>query len=163
VAHPTRRPRARPRAAAPALAAPALAAAALLAAGCEAFTGVGSVAEPALLVISGDTARIAAPDSVAPGVAFEVRVVTFGGGCTRAVAGTEVRDAPDGVEVRPYNRREEASGCTRDLLYLEHRAAVRLATPGVHTLRVLGATERRGADGRVTAEPAELTRRVVVR
>jgi hypothetical protein len=158
VVRPTRCSRSRRRAATS-----AVAAAALLAAGCEAFTGVGSVAEPARLVISGDTARIAAPDSVEPGAAFEVRVVTFGGGCVRDIARTEVRDASNGVEIRPYNRREEASGCTRDLLYLEHRAAVRLATPGIRTLRVLGATERRGADGRVTAGPAELTRRVVVR
>lgn len=138
-----------------------LLAGALTVGACGVFSGPERVAEPALLIYFRDTTRIVAPDTVSRGQVFEVRFLTFGGGCTREIARTDVQVAPGVVEVRPYNWRREADVCWRDQLYLEHRAAVRIAEAGVVTLRVLG-EQQSGLTSNGSA-PAERTRALVVR
>jgi hypothetical protein len=139
-----------------------LLAGALTVGACSALSGPDRIAEPALLIFFRDTTRIVAPDTVARGQVFEVRFFTFGGGCTRQVARTDVQIAPGVVEVRPYNWTREADVCTSDQLRLEHRAEVQVAEAGVVTLRVLG--EQEGpSTGNNRSVPAELTRRLVVR
>jgi hypothetical protein len=139
----------------------AVAVLALAGAGCGLVTAVASVDEPALVIFYGDTASIAAPDTVARGAPFEVRVRTFAGGCTREIARTEVRAAGDLVEIRPYNRRRRSEVCTSDLLFLEHRAHVTLEAQGPATIRALGEQRDGSTGGRDVA--ARLERRVVVR
>jgi hypothetical protein len=136
--------------------------AALLLAGtaCGLVTAVATVDEPALIIFYGDTASIAAPDTVARGAPFEVRVRTFAGGCTREIARTGVRAAGDLVEIRPYNQRRRSEVCTSDLLLLEHRARVTLESMGPATIRVLGEQRDGSTGGRDVA--ARLERRVIV-
>jgi hypothetical protein len=92
---------------------------------CELLPGVGTIDEPALIIFYEDTTRVVVPDTVTRGVPFTVSFMTFGGGCTREVARTDVRRDGNLLEIRPYNRRQKADGgvCTADLLFLEHRVA----------------------------------------
>ena len=120
--------------------------------------GLGSYAEPALIVFYGDTATIAAPDTVTVGEPFAVTVGTFGGGCTREVDRTELEVTGDLAEVRPYNRTQRSDVCTSDLLILAHIATIQFNEAGLATLRITG---RLG--GPSQTEPARLDRRITVR
>ena len=113
--------------------------------------------EPAFIIVNGMSSSIIAPDTVLRGQPFAVEFDTFGGGCTRKVARTEVATSGLVSVIRPYNRRTESSGCDAVLLIVRHAAQVRIDQPGTALLRVIG-EQRSEIDG-----PAELTRTVVVK
>jgi hypothetical protein len=103
----------------------------------------GLVRRPSRLAFVGDSARIAAPDSVAVGSSFVVVVESYGGGCIRD-GGTEV--ALDGLaaDVRPFDYFPVPSSdrvCTADLRIIEHPAALRFTRSGRATVRVHGRRE----------------------
>lgn len=116
------------------------------------------VRRPAVLAIGGDSARVAAPDSVAVGASFVVLVQSFGGGCIRA---GETETALDGLtaDVRPFDYFPAPSFdrvCTADLRIIEHPATLRFTRAGRATVRVHG---RREPDD----VPVVVVRTVVVR
>ena len=114
-----------------------------------------------LIIFYGDTSRLSAPDTVAPGAAFEVAFQTFGGGCTRTAARTDIDISQNIVRIAPFDRSSGDGTCPSDLLLLRHSVQVRLDVPGQASLRVVG--EQRGGSTGSTNGPAELTRHVVVR
>lgn len=118
--------------------------------------------ERGLIIFYRDTSSIAAPDTVLRGQPFSVEFVTYGGGCTRSVARTDVATKGLTSVIQPYNRTTRAgTGCDADLLWLRHVAQVRIDQAGTAAIRVIG--EQRGASTGSTNGPAELTRTVVVR
>jgi hypothetical protein len=121
----------------------------------------GAHDEPALIIFYGDTSRILAPETVVHGTSFDVSFITYGGGCTRTVAHTDVAVTGNVAVIRPYNRTTGRSTCTSDLRFLTHETQLRADTPGAFTIRVLG--EQRGASTGSANGPAELTRTVVIR
>ncbi len=127
---------------------------------CELLPGVGTIDEPALIIFYEDTTRIVVSDTVTRGVPFTVSFMTFGGGCTREVARTDVRRDGNLLEIRPYNRRQKADVCTDDLLFLEHRVAEQFDQAGLATIRVIG--EQRGRATGSRNAPAQLERGIVV-
>lgn len=112
---------------------------------------------PARIIFSGDTARIAAPDLAARGASFEVSVPTFGGGCTRRIARTDVRLRGLVAQIRPYNETRRSDTCTADILFLTHVVSVHFDQLGEATIRVFG---EQGTGAR--REPAQIERRVVI-
>lgn len=130
-------------------------------AACGAITGDEFRTEPALIIFYRDTAAIAAPDTVARGDDFVVRVRTFGGGCTREVVRVDVSATGSLAEIKPFNRTRNASVCTADLLYLEHDVRVRFDVAGRAVLRVIG--EQTGPSTGASKWPAVLERTLVVR
>lgn len=117
--------------------------------------------DPGLIIFYLDTSSIVAPDTVSRGQPFAVAFRTFAGGCTRSVARTLVATSGLTTTIRPFNRTTASTGCTRDLLYLQHTAQVRVDASGTALLRVIG--EQRGASTGATNGPVELSRSVVVR
>ena len=132
----------------------------VLLAGCRALEP--TFAEPATIIIPGDTAKIIAPDSVPRGVRFQVSVETFGGGCTRnpAYIGSKVFGTV--AELRPFNETTKAGvrggACTFDLLILTHTATVQMKEAGPATIEVIGV--QRDLAGRET--PVQIRRVVTV-
>jgi hypothetical protein len=94
--------------------------------------------EPGLIIFYGDTAQVLAPDSVIPGVPFEVSIPTFAGGCTRTIARTEVTVIGMLAVIQPYNETRRSSGCTDDLIILTHVATVQFGQPGAASILVVG-------------------------
>ncbi len=129
----------------------------LTVAACD-ILGLDSYAEPALIVFYGDTATVAAPDTVSAGEPFAVTVGTFGGGCTREVDRTELEVTGDLAEVQPYNRTQRSDVCTSDLLILAHTVTIQFNETGLATLRITG---REGSSSQT--EPARIDRRITVR
>ncbi len=109
--------------------------------------------EPAIIISYGDTAQIAAPDSVARGAPFEVSVETFGGGCTRTTARTEIRITGLVAEIRPYNETRRGGACTDDILILTHRTSVQFEQSGVALVRVLAEQRPMPGTGAVPVRP----------
>ena len=128
---------------------------------CADMLNPDTTAEPAVIIALGDTARIVAPDTVARDTPFAVRFSTFGGGCVREVARTDVLVAGSTVEIRPFNERVNSNVCTDDLRRIEHVASVRISTAGIATLRVIG--EQLGRTNGAPNARAELVRTIVVR
>jgi hypothetical protein len=130
---------------------------------CTDPTEPGNVDEPAVVRFHDERQSIVMPDTVVRGVPFEVRVPTYGGGCTRAIARTDVHVVGTVVEIRPVNRTVvvPGGGCTRDLLILEHRATVIVTTVGTVVVRVLG-VERNAETGNATIA-VTIDRQIVVR
>lgn len=134
-------------------------------AGCNTFLGSDVRDEPALIIFYGDTTVIEAPYVTPTGTSFVVTAQTFGGGCTREVARTNVTAAVAGVvDIYPVNRtrmpREANAGCTDDLLILRHSTTVHASTPGPLVLRVHGA--QRGGVAGYTTGAAVVERTVMV-
>ncbi|HEU5210600.1 MAG TPA: hypothetical protein VFU06_14500 [Longimicrobiales bacterium] len=123
-------------------------------AGCNTLLGSDVRDEPAVIIFHGDTTAIEAPSLTPTGTSFVVTVQTFGGGCTREVARTDVgTTVPGVVDIYPVNRtrmpREANEGCADDLLELRHSATVHASTPGPLVLRVHG-VQRGGVTGSTT-------------
>lgn len=121
------------------------------------------VDEPAVIRFYQETRPIVIPDTVIRGVPFEVRVPTYAGGCTQAIARTEVQVRGAVVEIRPVNRTVTVpgGGCTRDLRVLEHRAMITVTTVSPVLVRIRGA-ERNAATGNATSSTV-IERQIVVR
>jgi hypothetical protein len=117
--------------------------------------------EEALVIFYGDTARVSAPASATRGVAFQVSVPTFGGGCTRKIARTETNVSGALAEIRPYNETHRADVCTDDLLMLTHTVSVRFDEPGPATIRVLAVQRPFQGDGTRTG-PAQIEHQLLV-
>jgi hypothetical protein len=130
-------------------------------AACDAITGAEFRTEPALIIFYRDTAAITAPDTVARGEDFSVRIRTFGGGCTRETVRADVSVTGSLAELKPFNRTRNANVCTADLLNIEHSVRVRFDIAGRALLRVIG--EQRGASTGAANGPAVLERSLVVR
>jgi hypothetical protein len=116
-----------------------------------------------LIVFYSNTGTIAAPDTIERGNSFDVRIETFGGGCTRSTAGADLALNGQVAEIRPHNVTEIQRGtvCTADLLFLYHVVAVRFDLPGTATIRVIG--QRQDATTGTSDVPDTLERRIVVR
>lgn len=82
------------------------------------------------------------PDTVQVGVAFPVRVRTYGGGCER-IGPTEVTSQDGGVLVVPRDFTKTGAGvaCTDELRWFDHEAEVVLQTPGSATVTIRGRVE----------------------
>jgi hypothetical protein len=135
-----------------------------LAAACSAnnlFLTVGAHDALGFVIFYGDSARISAPDTVARSVSFDITFSTFAGGCVQAVAHDDVTTPTSLVEIRPYDHDSGGDVCTADLRLLKHVVPVRLDTPGLYVIRVIGL--QRGASSGNSASPAEVTRAVIVR
>lgn len=130
-------------------------------AACQALTFPESRDEPALVAFYGDTAAVEVADTVDRATPFEIGVVTFGGGCTRSIARTELRRDERTIEIRPFNRTYVAEACTDDLLYLRHRASLQVDEPGPLRIRVVGRHRGTATGGR--NEPVVVERSVHVR
>lgn len=128
---------------------------------CEAIIGAEFRTEPALIIFYRDTAAITAPDTVARGEDFTVRIRTFGGGCTRETVRVDLAVTESLAEIKPFNRTRNANACTADLLILEHSLRMRFDVAGRAVLRVIG--EQRGASTGAANGPAVLERSLVVR
>ena len=137
-----------------------LSSAVMVACGAGGLFGPSSHDDLALIIMDSDTSRIVAPDTVTRGVPFVVSFGTFGGGCTRSVARTDVTTAGSSAEIRPYDRTVRSDVCTADLLFLQHVAQVRFDAPGIAVLHVIG--QQVGTSGSLNG-PAELLRLVTVR
>lgn len=87
----------------------------------------------------GDPARVEIPDAVTRGVAFDVAVTSYGGGCVSQgdteveVQGSSAVVTPYDIELRPRN-----GACTDDLRLYRHVAQVRFDTPGQAVVTVRG-------------------------
>lgn len=117
--------------------------------------------DPAWIVVRGDSAAISMPDTVMRGVGFPVSVETFGGGCTRQVARTELKVTGSVVEIRPFNETIKPVGrqlCTADFLILTHSATVEIKQAGPAAIRVIA--DERDLAGRVS--PALIQRAITV-
>ncbi len=134
-------------------------------AGCGSLTEPGPHDEPALLRFAEQTARMTAPDTVALGDGVTLSVLTFGGGCTRAIARAEVGPVPNtnggSAVVRLFNRNDGGSICASDLLTIEQRVTVPATARGHLIIRVEGAN--RGMETNWTTVPWVLTRTIFVR
>ena len=131
--------------------------------GCSAadLVAPGTHDDSALIIFYGDTSHIVAPDTVVRGAAFEVSFTTYGGGCTRSVARTDLTISGAVAEIRPYDTTVGGSTCTADLLFLRHVARVQAATAGTFTIRVIG--QQRGASTGSVNGPAEISRVITAR
>lgn len=117
---------------------------ALLVAACGLVTGGDGIVRERLIAtieFYGDPIRIELPATVRAGVAFQVKVRTYGGGCIDQ-GDTEVRVTGMTARVTPYDlevtRLPPDYACTSDLRVYEHVAEVRFATPGTGTVIVTG-------------------------
>src|SRR5258705_307224 len=109
-------------------------------AACSALDPTG--AEPAFIIIPGDTAGIMAPDSVPRGVNFQIEVETFGGGCIQHPAHIDSKVVGTLVELRPFNEAIKAGTRTEpcppvSILIIRHTATAQIKQPGRATIRVL--------------------------
>lgn len=104
---------------------------------------------------------LAAPDTVAAGEAFLVRVRTIGeNGCWRAQR-QELSVSGRIAELRPFDAHSGARVCTDVLLYLEHASTLTLHERGDWVLRVSGRRVAAGGSGKDVGVSAE--KRIVVR
>lgn len=119
------------------------------------LTGCGWVVGPEegtrLGVISfyDDPVVISLPEVVAPGIPFEVTVLTYGGGCVSA-GETEVEVLGSTVDITPRDVHTGHNVCTDILNIFEHSALVTLTDPGTAVIRFHGAQEPEGR--RITIE-----------
>lgn len=111
----------------------------------------GSPTDPGVRVLATvgmffpDDPSIEVPDSVDAGVPFEIRVRTYGDGCT-GPGPTEVVVTPDATVVSPYNFHDGGPICDASLTVLPHAASVTLHTPGTARLVVRGHLDPPGVD-----------------
>ena len=123
--------------------------------------GLNEVDEPAVIIFSNDTSEIVVADTVTSGVSFEVRVVTFGGGCVGKTAQTKSAWSGNELVLRPFNTRYTGDDvCTADIRYLTHVIRATRNVPGPFILKVIG--HQRPSPSFQNA-PAELSRTVFVR
>jgi hypothetical protein len=138
-----------------------------LVAGCNVFESLltDEDVDAAVIIHFADTTDITVADTVPRGAAFNVQMVTYGGGCTRSTVRTEVRVAGRVAEIRPYNKtkhlRGGGGGCDADLMFLRHQAQITIAEPGTFTIRVVGVQRSWSTNGENV--PAEVTRVITVR
>jgi len=118
--------------------------------------------EPALIILGRDTAEIAAPEAVGRGLAFEVSVGTFGGGCTRIIGRTETKVSGMLAEIRPYNETWRDRVCPSNIVILRHTTSLRFDEAGVATIRIVGDQEALEGGYLGPRRPAQLERQVLV-
>jgi len=124
--------------------------------------GLDTVGERAVIIYAGDTSEVTVPESVTRGVSFEIRIRTFGGGCTRRTGRTHVVERANELVILPYNKRGVGDGvCTADIKYLTHAVEVTREQPGELLVRIIGHREDRSTN--FQAVPAELTVSVTIR
>ncbi|HEX8691123.1 MAG TPA: hypothetical protein VF746_01680 [Longimicrobium sp.] len=119
---------------------------ALAGAGCSALL-FADEEERVIATIShyGDGVKAEIPDVATRGVAFDVTVTSYGGGCVLEgdteveVQGSTAVVTPYDVELRPRN-----GACTDDLRFYRHAARVRFDTPGQATVTVRGVRKPEG-------------------
>ena len=95
---------------------------------------------PALIELSStDSVVFVVPDTVTRGVAFDVSVRSYGGGCVTQ-GPTEVASAGDTLVVHPYHvvRTGRDIACTAELRHFTHTARLTFPTAGTRSVRVIG-------------------------
>jgi hypothetical protein len=121
--------------------------------------GPGSYGKLAVIIYYGDTATIAAPDTVAAADPFGLSVDTFGHGCSREMDRTKLEVGVHLAEVWPYNRISRADVCPNDPPFdLTHSVTIQFDKPGHATVRIHG---RQLSDS--VFRPVYLDRQIVVR
>jgi hypothetical protein len=106
---------------------------------------------------------IVAPESVAVGESFEVKITTTGGGCERA-GDTGVLLSEDGATVMVYDfttATRPGVACTMIFKRFPHTTTLRFTKLGTAVIRVWG--RRMGADLPPAGAPNVLERRVAVK
>jgi hypothetical protein len=105
---------------------------------CQLVTGGDTERRLGTIDFYSDPVRVSVPDTVFAGVAFNVGVVTYGGGCvTRGDTEAWVNGMESQVTVYD-NERSGGGVCTDELRMLEHTASLQFAQPGTATVRVRG-------------------------
>jgi hypothetical protein len=126
-----------------------------LVAGCQMLTAPNTTRRLGTIEFYADPARIAAPDTVSAGTAFNVSVVTYGGGCvTQGTTESAVIGAV--AQVTVYDEEHHADVCTDELRMFSHTATLQFAQPGTATLQVRGWKEPERKE-------ITVTRQIVVR
>lgn len=127
------------------------------------------VIDTSLIKLNAEVASVTIPDSLSAGEPFNIDFTTFGGGCTRDTARTEVAvlsrlAAETVVEVRPYDRRSTWPVCTLELRYLKHRAVAVVGRPGTAVVRIIGVQKDYSAESAGTSYPrvTQIERRIRV-
>jgi len=109
-----------------------------------------------------DTTRVIVPDTVQRGQEFLVTVPTFGGGCIREVADSEVSVHGLRARITFYHIRRQHAVCFSDLMEFQQKVRLRFDKSGLATIEVRGVTN--GLDfGDAKPQWAVLRRHVVVR
>lgn len=126
----------------------ALAALVLGVAGCELVTGLDG--GPRLAYITGyddDDPHVTVPATAQAGLAFTVRVRTYGGGCV-SQGNTHVFLESATATIMPYDRHSGAEACTQELELFEHAVDLTFDEPGIAHVTVRG--REGGSDDTVT-------------
>lgn len=109
--------------------------------GCSSSAMVGPDEDgrvPGTIEFYGDGVRLEMPVIVQAGETFDVRVKTFGGGCT-AKGDTEVQMSSARATIRPYDYEPTTDTvCIEVLVVHTHEAAVRFDRRGPATVTVIG-------------------------
>lgn len=103
--------------------------------------------DPVLGVVEhfGDPIQVQVPNEVKRGTAFDVEIVTYGGGCVRKgdtrveVMGRRVLVTPYDIDISGWN-----SVCTTDIRLFAHKATLRFDTPGPVTIAFQGRRRPQG-------------------
>jgi hypothetical protein len=126
--------------------------------------GMGRSAQPSMLISHFDTALVEIPAAVERGVPFDISFRTIGPMCVTEGATDRVSGHGNELHIRAYDddfSSDRANfACNATATYIWHRVRVKRDVPGEIVIRLIG---RRFNDDTWSYEPAELTRRVMVR
>jgi hypothetical protein len=93
--------------------------------------------------ITGTSSRFEVPGQARIGDEISVLVTTYGGGCIEPYD-TRITVTNDDALVEPRDEYYVGGkhGCTKELVYLEHRGSFHFDTPGTKNVRVRGRHEK---------------------
>jgi len=112
--------------------------------------------------LGSDTTRIILPDTVRRGSEFTMTVWTFGGGCIRELAPSDVSVHGLRARVTLYHVRRQGAICLGDLIEFRQTVQLRFGKSGVATIAVRGVSN--GLDfGDAKPQWVVLERHIVVR
>ena len=83
---------------------------------------------------------IDAPDTATVGIAFNIMIKTYGGGCI-SFESTEVTMSEDGADIYVYDRRRipaENEACTLELVFIPHDESLVFTTTGSKAIHIYG-------------------------
>jgi hypothetical protein len=121
-------------------------------AGCEGLTGPDYARRLAVIELTeGDPVKVEVPATVTRGVAFEVAITTYGGGCVRqGDTDAEVRGLTATVEPYQLVVADKDVVCTQELRTFRNVAQLRFDQAGTGRIRFYGVS--RTAGGTITVE-----------
>jgi hypothetical protein len=117
-----------------------LALAALVGAACPSPFGADKELRPAIIEFTdSEPVRVVVPATAAAGTPFEVRVISYGGGCiTRGPTEVSVSGSTALVEPFQTGPADDDVVCTQELRIFENTASVAFAAPGAAKVVVRG-------------------------